>query len=104
MQWFFPSGKIGLNKQTGMLCRKHVYNTALQKAIKRAAAKAGISHYKASAQMLRHSFAVAMLDRVNIRELQELLGHKDVRNTMLYEKLIPVKSYAGMWNPSEELD
>lgn len=103
LQWLFPSEKIVLNKQTGTLCRKHIYNTALQKAIKRAAAKAGVPSTHASAQVLRHSFAVAMLDKCHIRELQELLGHQDVRNTMVYEKLRVKNPYDGVVSPIADL-
>ena len=104
MQWLFPSDKIIFNRTAGRLCRKHIYRTALQKAIKKAAGKAGLPSSLITPRNLRNSFAVAMLDKVHIRELQELLGHKDVRNTMVYEKLVAPGGYAGMWNPSEDLD
>lgn len=103
VQWLFPSDKISVNRLTGNLCRKHVFHTALQKAVKRAAVKAGIPSSHASANVLRHSFAVAMLDKVNIRELQELLGHKNIRNTLVYQQLQVKKAFEGIVSPVANL-
>lgn len=100
-QWFFPSDKITFDEKSEKLCRTHVFSTSLPKAIKIAAKKAGIPSY-ASPQVLRHSFAIQMLaGNCNIRELQELLGHKDIRNTMVYQKFLIGKQQT--FSPLDEL-
>ncbi len=64
--------------------RHHVHESVLQKAVKRAAAQAGICK-RIGCHTLRHSFATHMLENgVNIRVLQELLGHANVKTTEIY--------------------
>jgi len=64
--------------------RHHVLESALQKAVKRAAERAGIDK-RVGCHTLRHSFATHMLESgTNIRLLQELLGHADVKTTEIY--------------------
>ncbi|MBU1614116.1 tyrosine-type recombinase/integrase, partial [bacterium] len=64
--------------------RHHVLESGLQKAVKRAAQQAGLDK-KIGCHTLRHSFATHMLENgVNIRVLQELLGHADVKTTEIY--------------------
>ena len=64
--------------------RHHVLESGLQKAVKRAAQQAGIDK-RVGRHTLRHSFATHMLENgVNIRVLQDLLGHADVKTTEIY--------------------
>lgn len=64
--------------------RHHISDTAIQDVIKKAIRKAGIPKF-ATVHTLRHSFATHLLmNVVNIREVQELLGHKNVETTMIY--------------------
>ncbi|HET6516044.1 MAG TPA: tyrosine-type recombinase/integrase, partial [Thermodesulfovibrionales bacterium] len=64
--------------------RQHISDTAIQKAVKLAVQKAGITKH-ATVHTLRHSFATHLLmNGVNIREVQSLLGHKHVETTMIY--------------------
>ncbi len=64
--------------------RHHVLETGLQKAVKRTVTKTGI-HKKAVCHTLRHSFATHMLENgIDIRVLQKLMGHADVKTTEIY--------------------
>lgn len=83
-QWVFPARERSVDPRSGREMRHHVLESGLQKAVKRAVAQAGIDK-KASCHTLRHSFATHMLENgVNIRVLQELLGHADVKTTEIY--------------------
>jgi len=83
-QWVFPAKERSIDPRSGREMRHHVLKSGLQKAVKRSVAQAGIDK-KASCHTLRHSFATHMLENgVNIRVLQELLGHADVKTTEIY--------------------
>lgn len=83
-QYVFPAKKRSIDPRSGREMRHHVLESGLQKAVKRAAARAGITK-KVGCHTLRHSFATHMLEQgVNIRVLQELLGHADVKTTEIY--------------------
>ena len=82
--WVFPARARALDPRSGRERRHHVRESGLQKAVKRAAAQAGLDK-KVGCHTLRHSFATHMLEHgVNIRVLQELLGHADVKTTEIY--------------------
>ncbi len=83
-QYLFPAKKIAKDPRSGEMLRHHVHESGLQKAVKRAAKKAGIDK-RVTCHTLRHSFATHMLEHgINIRVLQELMGHKDVKTTEIY--------------------
>jgi integron integrase len=83
-QWVFPAKLRSIDPRSGKEMRHHVLESVLQKAVKKAAEKAGIDK-KVGCHTLRHSFATHMLENgVNIRVLQELLGHADVKTTEIY--------------------
>jgi len=83
-QFVFPAKKRSIDPRSGVERRHHVMESGLQKAVKRAARRAGITK-RVSCHVLRHSFATHMLEKgVNIRRLQELLGHADVKTTEIY--------------------
>ena len=83
-QWVFSSKSRSRDPRSGREMRHHVHESVLQKAVKRAAAQAGICK-RIGCHTLRHSFATHMLENgVNIRVLQELLGHANVKTTEIY--------------------
>ena len=85
-QFVFPSTKLSKNprEESETLYRFHRHESSIQKAVKIAARQANVSK-RVNPHIFRHSFATHLLeDGVNIRTIQELLGHKDVQTTMIY--------------------
>jgi len=82
-QYVFPSKRLSVAPQANRVRRHHLDPSGLRKAIREAARSAGIPK-RVTPQILRHSFAVHLLESgYNVRLVQELLGHKDVRTTMI---------------------
>ncbi|MEA3340942.1 MAG: integron integrase, partial [Chloroflexota bacterium] len=83
-QYIFPASKRTPDTHTGIICRSHADASGLYKAIKRAAHQARIEK-SVHPHTFRHSFATHLLENgYDIRTVQDLLGHKDVKTTMIY--------------------
>ncbi len=101
-QYVFPGRSRSIDPRSGKERRHHVLESGLQKAVKRAVQKAGIDK-RATVHTLRHSFATHMLEHgVNIRVLQELLGHADVKTTEIYTHVMR-KDIDAIQNPLDRL-
>jgi len=83
-QYVFPSLKLSVDPRSGKIRRHHISEKTIQNIVRNAAKKAGIDKH-VTVHTLRHCFATHLLmNGVNIREVQELLGHKNVETTMIY--------------------
>ena len=103
-QYVFPSVTLSKNPQTddGTVYRHHLHASTVQKAVKRAARKAGIDKH-VTPHTFRHSFATHLLEAgYDIRTIQELLGHKDVKITIIYTH-VANRGVLGVRSPLDEL-
>lgn len=87
-QYVFPAKKLSNDPRSGAKRRHHVLESGLQKAVKKAVDRADISK-RATCHTFRHSFATHMLEnKVNIRMVQELMGHANVKTTEIYTQVM----------------
>jgi len=87
-QYVFPSRRLSVDPRSGVVRRHHLDESGLQKAVRAAAQTARIAK-KVGCHTFRHSFATPLLENsYDIRTVQELLGHKDVRTTMIYTHVL----------------
>jgi integron integrase len=93
-QWLFPARRVKQGRN-GNRYRMPLHPTAVQRAVKLAVRRAGLTK-PASCHTFRHSFATHLLeDHYDIRTVQELLGHRDLRTTMIYTHVLNRGAFWG---------
>jgi site-specific recombinase XerD len=98
----FPQARRWRDPATGQQGRHHVDPTILQRAVRRAVLEAGIAK-NVGCHTFRHSFATHLLESgYDIRTIQELLGHKDVKTTMVYTHVLNMGA-CGVRSPMDGL-
>ena len=101
-QYLFPSTTLSADPRNGLIQRYHVHISTVRKALARARSRAGITK-RVSTHVFRHSFATHLLeDGVNIRMVQSLLGHNDVKTTEIYTHVMN-KDTNGIRSPLSSL-
>ena len=101
-QYVFPASRRFIQKGTGIPRRHHMHDSAFQKAIKKAVRLSDTAK-PASSHTMRHSFATQLLeDGHDIRTVQKLLGHRDVRTTMIYLHVLN-RGRLGVRSPFDSL-
>jgi integron integrase len=86
--WMFPSPTLSTDPRAGVVRRHHLCESVIQKAVNAAAVRASI-HKPVSVHTLRYCFAThLLLNGVDIRQIQEYLGHANVETTMIYTHVV----------------
>ena len=100
-QFLFPSGRLAVDPRGGKICRHHLHESGLQKAVKRATSVCGINK-RVGCHTLRHCFATHLLEaNYDIRTVQELLGHANVSTTMIYTHVLS-RPGVGVFSPLDQ--
>ena len=98
-QFLFPAKKLPLVPASGETRRYHVHDSQFSRALRKAVRESGISK-RVGAHTLRHSFAShLLLANYDIRTIQEMKGHSDVKTTMIYTQTVPSRTLTKRGSP-----
>lgn len=98
-QWFFPQVSLTKVRETGEMRRYHLHETQVQELLHEAVRKARLKK-RVSSHTFRHSFATHLLQaNYDIRAIQTLLGHSDIRSTMIYTHCVPSRTIKEVASP-----
>jgi integron integrase len=102
-KYLFPASRLAKDPRSDVVRRHHIHKSVIQKAIKQATAKVGITK-RVTSHTMRHSFATHLLESgADIRTVQELLGHADVSTTMIYTHVVS-RGGMGVRSPLDGLN
>ena len=98
-QWFFPQQSLTFMSETKERRRYHLHETHVQEALYEAVRRAKLTK-RVTSHTFRHSFATHLLQaNYDIRTIQTLLGHSDVRTTMIYTHCVPSRTLKELKSP-----